>query len=50
MANRILNGTDVSRIDKADARGGILSINLIVAKKLGLTVTNSVVRQSRVIK
>jgi ABC-type uncharacterized transport system substrate-binding protein len=50
MANRILNGTDMSRIDNADARGGNLSINLIVAKKLGLTVNNSVIRQSRVIK
>ena len=50
MANRILNGADVSRIDKADAREGDLSINLIVARKLGITVSNSAIRQARVIK
>ena len=50
MANRILNGIDVRRIDKQDAHGGTLSINLIVAKKLGITVNNSAIRQSRVIK
>jgi ABC-type uncharacterized transport system substrate-binding protein len=50
MANRILNGTAVSRIDKADARGGIISINLIVARKLGITVNHSAIRQARVIK
>lgn len=50
MANSILAGTDVQSIEKADARSGILTVNLIVAKKLGITVVGDVIKQARVIR
>ena len=50
MANRIIDGSDVQRIGKTDARGGTLSINLIVAKKLGISISNNTIRQSRAIR
>ncbi len=50
MANRILAGTDVGKIEKEDARGGILTVNLIVAKKLGISINGNLLKQARVIK
>lgn len=50
MANSILAGAEVKSIDKADARGGILTVNLIVAKKLGITIDRDLIKPARTIK
>ena len=50
MANRIMAGTDVHKIGKEDARGGILTVNLIVAKKLGITIDSDVLKPANVIR
>ena len=50
MANRILAGAAVQSIEKEDARGGILTINLIVAKKLGISINGNVLKHARIIR
>jgi len=50
MARRILAGTAARTIDDAYARGMTSTINLIVAKKLGIAVNGGMIRQSRVIR
>jgi putative tryptophan/tyrosine transport system substrate-binding protein len=48
--NRALAGENVNKIKEEDARGSIMSINLIVAKKLGITMSGNVLKQARVIR
>jgi len=50
MANRIMAGTEVRKIGKEDARGSILTVNMIVAKKLGIPINIDVLKQANVIK
>ena len=50
MANRILTGTNVKGIAMEDARVGIMTVNMIVAKKLGIAINGNVFKQARVIK
>ncbi|HEX2769938.1 MAG TPA: ABC transporter substrate-binding protein, partial [Geobacteraceae bacterium] len=50
MANRIQAGAAVQSIEKEDARGGILTVNLIVAKKLGISINRNVVKHARIIR
>lgn len=50
MANRVLAGEDVHGIEEQDARGSILTVNLIVAKKLGITFYGNVLKQASVIR
>jgi putative ABC transport system substrate-binding protein len=50
MANRILAGTAVKNIEKADARGGNVTVNLIVAKKLGISINGDLLKHARVIR
>jgi putative ABC transport system substrate-binding protein len=50
MANRVLAGEHVNNIKDEDARGSIMTVNLIVAKKLGITISRNVLKQARVIK
>jgi len=50
MANRILAGAAVQSIEKEDAHGGILTVNLIVAKKLGISINGNVIRHARIIR
>lgn len=50
MANRVLDGAGIRGIGRTDARGGIMTINLIVAKKLGIAVPHEVLRQAQVVK
>jgi len=50
MANRIIAGTEVQKIGREDARGSILTINLIVAKKLGIPIDIDVLKLANVIK
>jgi putative ABC transport system substrate-binding protein len=50
MANRILNGEQVKNVEKEDARGSILTVNLIVAKKLGISLNGNLLKQARIIR
>ena len=50
MANSILAGTDIHDIGRARAWGGILTVNLIIAKKLGITINSDIIKQANVIK
>ncbi len=50
MANRILAGTDVKNIGKEDAQGAVVTVNLIVAKKLRITVHGNLLKHARIIK
>jgi putative ABC transport system substrate-binding protein len=50
LANRILAGTAVKNIENVDARGGILTVNLIVAKKLGIPINGDVIKKARKIQ
>ena len=50
MANRILTGAQAKNIEKEDALGSILTVNLIVAKKLGITINGNLLKQARVIR
>lgn len=50
MANRIMSGERVNNIREEDARGSIMTVNLIVAKKLGISISGSVLKQARVIR
>ncbi len=50
MANRILAGKSVKEIEKEETRGYILSVNTIIAKKLGITMNGNSVKQARIIK
>jgi putative ABC transport system substrate-binding protein len=50
IAARILAGVDVHDIKEQDAHGSILTVNLIVAKKLGITINENALKQARVIR
>jgi putative tryptophan/tyrosine transport system substrate-binding protein len=50
MAVRILGGAKISSIRDEDARDSILTVNLIVAKKLGISINGNVIKHARVIK
>jgi putative ABC transport system substrate-binding protein len=50
MAVRILGGANISSIKDEDARGSILTVNLIVAKKLGISINGNVIKHARVIR
>ncbi len=50
MANRVMAGERANSIKGEDARGSIMTVNLIVAKKLGITINGNVLKQARVIK
>jgi putative ABC transport system substrate-binding protein len=50
MANRILAGESVQQIGKADVRGGILTINRTVAKKLSIRLNSDLLNQASTIQ
>jgi putative ABC transport system substrate-binding protein len=50
MANRILAGEAVQKIGKADARGSILTINRIVAKKLSIRLNSDLLKHASTIQ
>ena len=50
MAESILAGTPVKSIADVDARGCILTVNMIVAKRLGISVKTKAIRNARIIK
>jgi putative ABC transport system substrate-binding protein len=50
MAESILAGKSVKSIEDVDTRGCILTVNMIVAKKLGITIKTNSIKQSRMIR
>lgn len=50
LANRILEGTAVQNLEKVDARGGILTVNLIVARKLAIPINGDAIKKARKIQ
>ena len=50
MANRILAGEAVQNIGKVDARGSILTINMVVAKRLGIHLDSDLLKQASTIQ
>jgi putative tryptophan/tyrosine transport system substrate-binding protein len=50
MAVKILGGASVNSIKREDARESILTVNLIVAKKLGISINGNVIKHARVIR
>jgi putative tryptophan/tyrosine transport system substrate-binding protein len=50
MAVKILGGAKVNSIKDEDARESILTVNLIVAKKLGISINGNVIKHARVIR
>jgi putative ABC transport system substrate-binding protein len=49
MANAILSGKGVMDVQRADARKAVISINLKVARKLGIIIDEGTIRKARVI-
>lgn len=49
MARKILSGADIRNMHRADARRAVLSINLKVAEKLGITVSKEIVNKARIV-
>lgn len=49
MAKKILSGSDVKNVQRVDARQGVISINLKIARKLGITVDAKSIRGARVV-
>ncbi|MEW6001515.1 MAG: ABC transporter substrate-binding protein [Nitrospirota bacterium] len=49
MANRIISGTNVGNIPMSLPRKAILSLNLITAKRLGISVDDKIIRKSKII-
>jgi putative ABC transport system substrate-binding protein len=50
MAVKILGGANVNGVKDEDARDSILTVNLIVAKKLGIPISVNVIKHARVIR
>lgn len=50
VVNRLLDGTRVSEIPTADAKNGVVTINMKVARKLGLDVNEGALATSRVVR
>jgi len=50
MAVKILKGASVNSIKGEDARESILTVNLIVAKRLGISINGNVIKHARVIR
>jgi putative ABC transport system substrate-binding protein len=50
IAESILAGKSAKNIEDVDARGYILTINMIVAKKLGIAVKTNAIKHARIIK
>jgi len=49
MAKKILSGTDIKNLLRADARKAVLSINLKVVKKLRININNEIINKARII-
>jgi len=49
-ARKIESGTDVREIARLDGRNAVLTINVRVAKKLGITVSDDVINKARIVR
>ena len=49
MVQRIASGKDVSQVPRVDARKTIVTINLKIAKKLGITVNKETLSEARIV-
>ena len=49
MAKAILSGRDAANVRQVDARKAVMWINLKVARKLGITIDEKIIRKARVI-
>jgi len=49
MVQRIASGTGVNQVQRVDARKTIVTINLKIAKKLGITVNNEMLSEARIV-
>lgn len=49
MANKVLSGTDVEKVLRTDARKAVLSINLKTAEKLGITISDEIIKKARIV-
>jgi len=50
MVQKIGSGIDVSQIERVDARKPVLTINLKIAKKLGITVSKEILSEARIVE
>ena len=49
MAEKILSGRDIMNARQVDARKAVISINLKVAKTLGIPIDEKIIRKARII-
>jgi putative ABC transport system substrate-binding protein len=49
MAHKILSGTNIKKVPETDPRKAVLSINLKIAKKLGITISKDIINKARII-
>lgn len=49
MAQKILSGYDIRTVPRVDARKAVLSINLKIAKKLGIQIDEEIIRKARIV-
>ena len=49
MAEKILSGRDIMNARHVDARKAVISINLKVAKTLGIPIDEKIIRKARII-
>ncbi|HPA15231.1 MAG TPA: ABC transporter substrate-binding protein [Desulfobacterales bacterium] len=50
MAVKILSGRDIKSIQGVDARNAVISLNLKIAKKLGISIDEKIINEARIIK
>ena len=49
IAKKILSGRDVNNVKRVDARKAVISINLKVARKLGMNINKEIIRKAHII-
>lgn len=49
MAQKILSGTSIKKVSETDPRKAFLSINLKIAKKLEITISNEIMDKARIV-
>lgn len=49
MAHKILSGTSIKKVSETDPRKAVLSINLKIANKLGITISDEIMDKARIV-
>jgi putative ABC transport system substrate-binding protein len=49
MAKKILSGGDVRNVQQVDARKAIISVNLKIARKLGMNIDEKMIRKVKIV-